>query len=119
MDAAPEKISYFKRNLLQFANNLLSKLSQKVENLESDFSNGVNFILLIGQVSGFFVPLHHYHQNPQNSEEKLENVNLALELAEESGFQSRNLPTEIVQGNWKPIMRLLFHLYKMHYSNST
>ena len=53
-DSSPEKINPVKRNLLKFCNDILNKLNVKVNDLEKDFSNGVNLILLIGLVQGFF-----------------------------------------------------------------
>lgn len=112
VDTAPEKIHHVKRNLLQFANSLLCKVSIQVENLDTDFCNGINFILLIGLIQGFFVPLHEYNYKSVDTEEKkLKNVTLALELLDEMGLKIRNHPVEIVQGQIKPIMRIIYHLY--------
>ena len=61
--------------------------------------------------SGFFVPLYEYHLTPKNHAEKLHNVNLAMSFMEEIDFQNRNHSSEIVQGNSKAIMRVLYHLY--------
>lgn len=119
IDGAPEKLHHVKRNLLQFANSLLCKLSIQVENLQQDFANGINFILLIGLIEGFFVPLHEYHyQDADTDEKKLHNVSLALDLLEEMGLKVRNHPVEIVQGEMKPIMRILYYLYISHNSKA-
>ena len=54
LDKAPENVNYIKRNLLQFCNSLLKNFGIKVENLDDDFSNGINLIILIGVVEGKF-----------------------------------------------------------------
>lgn len=38
--------------------NLSGKLGRSVDNLEKDFCDGVNFILLIGQLEGEASPFH-------------------------------------------------------------
>ena len=57
------------------------------------------------------MPLYEYHQAPKDSEEKLKNVDLALSLMEEIDFKSRHHSSEIVQGNSRAIMSVLYHLY--------
>ena len=71
------------------------------------------------KISGFFVPLYEYHQTPKNHEEKLQNVNLALSFMEEIDFKSRNRSSEIVQGNSRAIMRVLYHLFAKHNKTDT
>ena len=63
---------------------------------------------------GFFVPLHEYHQKPSAYEEKLQNVDLAMNFMEEIDFKSRHHSSEIVQGNSRAIMRVLYHLFLKH-----
>lgn len=52
IDHSPEKINFVKRNLLKFCNTALGKLDILIEDLNTDFANGVNLILLIGLVEG-------------------------------------------------------------------
>ena len=115
-DSSPEKIDPVKRNLLKFCNDILNKLNVKVNDLEKDFSNGVNLILLIGLVQGFFVPLYEYFQQPTSFEEKLHNVNLALDFIDELDVKRRNQPSEIVRGDLKATMRIIYILF-VKYSN--
>ena len=115
-DSSPEKINPVKRNLLKFCNDILNKLNVKVNDLEKDFSSGVNLILLIGLVQGFFVPLYEYFQRPTSFEEKLHNVNLALDFIDELDVKRRNQPSEIVRGDLKATMRIIYILF-VKYSN--
>ena len=113
-ETSPEKINPVKRNLLKFCNKLLNKLDIKVEDLSKDFSNGVNLILLIGLVQGFFVPLYEYFSTPQTFEEKLHNVNLALHFMDELDVKRRNQPSEIIRGDLKATMRIIYILFVKH-----
>ena len=110
-DSSPEKINPVKKNLLKFCNDILSKINVKVNDLETDFCNGVNLILLIGMVQGFFVPLYEYFPNPTTFEEKLHNVHLALEFIDELDVKRRNQPSEIIRGDLKATMRIVYILF--------
>ena len=62
-------------------------------------------------IVGFYVPLYEYNQNPETYEEKMENVELAMSLMSEMDFQSRNHNSDVIQGNLRAVMRIIFHLY--------
>lgn len=56
---------------MQFVNQHLDKLGLSAEDMESSFSDGCFLIMLIGQLDGFFVPLHSYYMPGTCSGQKL------------------------------------------------
>ena len=63
------------------------------------------------QFSGFFVPLYEYFQSPKNYDEKLHNVNLAYEFLDDFNIPRKNQPTEIVSGDLRAILRIVYCLF--------
>ena len=61
LDRAPEKFNKLKSTLMMFVNQHLDKLGLVAEDMENAFSDGCYLIMLIGQLDGYFVPLHSYH----------------------------------------------------------
>lgn len=61
LDYAPEKFNKLKTTLMVFVNQHLDKLGLTAEDMETAFSDGCYLIMLIGQLDGYFVPLHSYH----------------------------------------------------------
>ena len=101
-----------RKPLQGFVNKHLNKLDLQIEELDKQFSDGVNFILLIGLLEGYFVPLHLYSMTPQSEEEKVNNVKLGMELIQDAGLQKpRVKPAEIVNGDLKSTLRVLYTLF--------
>ena len=46
---------------MEFVNRHLDKLGLSADDMESSFSDGCYLIMLVGQLDGFFVPLHSYY----------------------------------------------------------
>ena len=111
IDNTPEKIHYVKQSLLQFSNSHLSKIRRSVKDIKADFSDGVNLILLVGLLKGFFVPLYEYFPRPGKYEEKIHNVNLAFRFLDELEVPRRNQPSDVVRGDLKAIMRIIYALF--------
>ncbi|KAF8569974.1 hypothetical protein P879_02571 [Paragonimus westermani] len=114
--AVPEKLAAFQQTLLDFANHHLAKLNLSVSSLETDMNDGVYFILLIGLLDGFFVPLHTYHLTPANDAQRLTNLQLALRLAEEVNGVSlgSKQADDMLRHDLKVTLRLLYSLYTKH-----
>lgn len=119
IDETPEKINFVKRNLTKFCNSLLlAKMGIKIDDLCKDFADGSNLIILIGLVQGFFVPLFEYFQAPKSEDEKLHNVNLAFEFLDEMGITRRNQPADIVRGDLRATMRIIYCLFIKYYEGT-
>ena len=110
-----------------FANKHLYKLGIQVQDLAKQFQDGSAFLLLIGKLGNFFIPLQRYYLSPSSAEEKLHNVLLAIRLLSSMGLsatkwnaqgtpfvggQNRTPHTyvAVIQGDSKVIMRILFDM---------
>ena len=75
--------------------------------------DGVYFILLLGLLGDFFVPLHAYHITPSSDAERLANLQLAFQLAQEAeGINlGMNHSDDLLRHDLKTTLRLLYTLY--------
>eukprot|EP00794_Sanderia_malayensis_P008633 gene8633-9565_t len=111
-DHAPEKLSVVKKSLQGFVNKHLGKLNLEVTNLDKQFHDGVYFILLVGLLEGYFVPLHMFHLTPKGFEQKVHNVDFALELVQDAGLGKPKAKAEdIVTQDLKSTLRVLYALF--------
>jgi len=111
-DHAPEKLNVVKKSLQGFVNKHLGKLNLEVTNLDKQFHDGVYFILLIGLLEGYFVPLHLYHLTPKGTEHKIHNVDFALELVQDAGLgKPKAKAKDIVTHDLKSTLRVLYALF--------
>lgn len=62
------------------------KINLEVNQLETQFSDGVYLCLLMGLLEGFFIPLYDFHLTPQDHDQKVHNVAFAFELMQECGL---------------------------------
>jgi len=85
-DHAPDKLSIVKRSLIEFANRHLEKVNLVVTDLDTQFSDGVFLVLLMGLLEGYFVPLHCFTLTPDSFEEKVHNLQFAFELMQDAGL---------------------------------
>ncbi|XP_032804831.2 alpha-parvin-like [Petromyzon marinus] len=116
---SPEKVPQVEQMLLAFANGHLAGLHLDITDLVTQFADGVMLVLLLGQLSGYFVPLHSYYLSPESREQKVHNVKLALELMEDDGNpMSPVQPEEIVDVDAKAAMKILYILYNKHKASS-
>jgi len=113
LDYSPEKFNTLKTTLMQFVNQHLDKLGLSAEDMESSFSDGCFLIMLIGQLDGFFVPLHSYYMPADTDDKRLKNVDLALELVREAGCKKPKVRSnDIVQRDIKATLRLIYAIYE-------
>lgn len=61
-------MNFFLQSLITFVNKHLNKLNFEVNNLNTDFKDGVYLCLLMGLLGGFFVPLYDFHLTPKSVE---------------------------------------------------
>ncbi|KAM3674516.1 gamma-parvin isoform 2-T2 [Ammospiza maritima maritima] len=111
----PDKLDAVKKALLEFVDQHVGKLGLNVKDIETKFSDGVVLLLLIGQLEGYFLNLRNFFLTPASPMEMLHNVNLALELLAEGGLLNFPVNSEdIVNGDTKAIMRVLYCLYSKY-----
>eukprot|EP00079_Xenopus_tropicalis_P031710 XP_017945481.1 PREDICTED: gamma-parvin [Xenopus tropicalis] len=114
-EQSPEKVEDVKKAIVNFVNKHLANLSLTVTDPESQFADGVILLLLIGQLEGYFMNLGSFFLTPSTQEDKVHNVSLALELLLEGGIiQNPMDPADIVNGDLKATLRLLYSLFLRH-----
>lgn len=74
------------QSLITFVNKHLNKVSLEVNDLDTQFHDGVYLVLLMGLLEGFFVPLYDFHIHPQDFDQKVHNVHFAFELMQDVGL---------------------------------
>lgn len=112
---APEKVNAVKEAIVKFVNQELDRLGLSVQNLDTQFADGVILLLLIGQLEGFFLHLKEFYLTPSSPAEMLHNVTLALELLKEGGLLSYPVnPEDIVNKDAKSTLRVLYSLFRKH-----
>ncbi|XP_030336297.1 gamma-parvin isoform X2 [Strigops habroptila] len=117
---APDKLDAVKKVLLQFVNQHVGKLGLNVKDISSQFADGVILLLLIGQLEGYFLNLRHFFLTPDSTVEMLHNVNVALDLLADGGLLNFSVNSEdIVNGDMKTTMRILYCLYSKYKSKET
>uniref|UniRef100_A0A452SJX6 Gamma-parvin n=1 Tax=Ursus americanus TaxID=9643 RepID=A0A452SJX6_URSAM len=112
---APEKVNTVKEAIVNFVNQRLDRLGLSVENLDTQFADGVFLLLLIGQLEGFFLHLKEFYITPASPAEMLHNVTLALELLKDEGLLDYPInPEDIVNKDSKSTLRVLYSLFRKH-----
>ncbi|XP_071407625.1 gamma-parvin isoform X2 [Pithys albifrons albifrons] len=112
---APDKLDAVKKVLLQFVNQHVGKLGLNVKDMESQFSDGVILLILIGQLEGYFLNLRNFFLTPGSPTEMLHNVNLALDLLAEGGLLNFSVNSEdVVNRDVKTTMKILYCLYSKY-----
>ncbi|XP_036722315.1 gamma-parvin isoform X1 [Balaenoptera musculus] len=112
---APEKVNAVKEAIVNFVNQKLDRLGLSVQNLDTQFADGVILLLLIGQLEGFFLHLKEFYLTPKSPAEMLHNVTLALELLKDEGLLNHPVsPEDIVNKDAKSTLRVLYSLFRKH-----
>uniref|UniRef100_A0A1I8F367 Calponin-homology (CH) domain-containing protein n=1 Tax=Macrostomum lignano TaxID=282301 RepID=A0A1I8F367_9PLAT len=100
------------RHLMLFINSNLACLNIEVTDLARDLADGVNLIILLGLLEGYFAALHFLHQR----EQRVANVSLLFDLMEDAGIlRPTTRPEELVAGDLKAALRVglpIFSKYK-------
>lgn len=114
---APDKLHVVKSSLVTFVNKHLNKLNFEVNELDSQFHDGVYLIVLLGLLEGFYVPLYDYHVTPHDFEQKVHNVSFFFQLMLDIGLpKSKARPEDVVNKDLKSTLRVLYNLF-MKYRN--
>ncbi|XP_022452482.1 gamma-parvin isoform X3 [Delphinapterus leucas] len=112
---APEKVNAVKEAIVNFVNQKLDRLGLSVQNLDTQFADGVILLLLIGQLEGFFLHLKEFYLTPKSPAEMLHNVTLALELLKDEDLLNHPVsPEDIVNKDTKSTLRVLYGLFRKH-----
>lgn len=84
--------NFLSQSLITFVNKHLNKLNFEVNNLNTDFKDGVYLCLLMGLLGGFFVPLYEFHLTPQNIEHmvRLNDILFSKLSSRKTFFQKKN-----------------------------
>ena len=100
----------------RWTNEHLRQAGTSINDLETDFSNGLKLIALLEVLSGKKMPRHN--KKPTFRSQKLENVSIALNFLETEGVTLVNIDsTDITDCKLKLIMGLIWTLI-LHYSIS-
>jgi len=110
--SAPDKIDDVKSSLLNFVNGHFHKLNVEVQDIETEFRDGVYLIYLMGLLENYYVPTYAFHLPACDFNVRLENVNFVYELMEDAGIpRSTSVPEDIVLGDLKATMRVLYAMF--------
>ena len=111
-DHAPEKLQVVKQSLIGFVNKHLNKINLEINDLETQFHDGVHLVLLMGLLEGYFVPLHDFHLTPETNEQKVHNVAFSFELMQDAGLpKPKARPEDVVNHDLKSTLRVLYNLF--------
>ncbi|XP_064372883.1 gamma-parvin isoform X4 [Dromaius novaehollandiae] len=112
-----------KENLEDQSNDAFDELfSRAPDRLDAvkQFADGVILLLLIGQLEGYFLNLRDFFLTPANTTEMLHNVNLAVDLLTDGGLLNFSVNSEdIVKGDMKTTLRILYCLYSKYKTKET
>ncbi|KAM8752220.1 gamma-parvin isoform 1-T2 [Acanthopagrus schlegelii] len=112
------KVNTVKQAIVHFVNQNMATLGLQVADVDKQFADGVILLLLIGQLEGFFIPLHDFNLTPVSPSEMLHNVTLALDLLNDTGLQVSSVdPQDIVSQDVAATLKVLYALFKKHKVN--
>ncbi|XP_040322734.1 gamma-parvin-like isoform X1 [Herpailurus yagouaroundi] len=77
---APEKVNAVKEAIVNFVNQKLDRLGLSVQNLDTQFADGVLLLLLIGQLEGFFLHLKEFYLTPTSPAEMVSSPEASLRV---------------------------------------
>ncbi|OQV23312.1 Filamin-B [Hypsibius exemplaris] len=97
------------KTFTNWVNEQLKSVGKRVENLQTDFQDGLNLIALIEVLQGRRIG--KAFQNPVNQHQMLENVQLALNAIMDDNIKLVNIGNQdLVEGNLKLILGLVWTL---------
>ena len=115
-DAEWKRIQENRTTFTRWVNEHLRQAGTSINDLETDFSNGLKLIALLEVLSGKKMPKHN--KKPTFRSQELENVSIALKFLETEGVHLVNIDsTDITDCKLKLIMGLIWTLI-LHYSIS-
>lgn len=119
-DHAPDKLNVVKKTLVTFVNKQLVKVNLEVNDLDSQFHDGVYLVMLMGLLEGYFVPLFNFHLTPTTFEQKVHNISFAFELMQDAGLQKpKARPEDVVNLDLKSTLRVLYNIFTKYKASSS
>lgn len=116
-EEAPQKLEAVKKSLCQFCTKVLQELDIIITDLETQFQNGVNLVLMMGLLEGYYMPTYMFHYSPVTFDEKLDNVQLSFQLMEEAGLAPMKAKADdVVHKDLKSTLRVLYTLFTRYKS---
>uniref|UniRef100_W5NE54 Gamma-parvin n=1 Tax=Lepisosteus oculatus TaxID=7918 RepID=W5NE54_LEPOC len=113
----PQKVNTVKQAILHFVNKNMARMGLQVSDIDTQFSDGVILLLLIGQLEDYFVHLSEFYLTPSTNEEMVHNVTLALDLLSDRELQLYNVAPEaidIVSQDLTATLTVLYALFKKY-----
>jgi len=99
-----------KKTFTRWSNNFLLHRKMKINDLETDLSNGLNLINLLEVISSKEIG-GKYNKQPKIRPQLLENTSLALKFIQKEGIKLVGIgPEDITDGNLKLILGLIWTL---------
>ncbi|KAI6657961.1 hypothetical protein LOD99_15678 [Oopsacas minuta] len=115
-----DRIDVVRKSLTFFVNKKLNIMNIEITNVETEFQSGIYLIYLMCILEGYFIPFGLYHETPLNFDQKLENMYFAFKLIEEAGISlKRTKADEVVHGDVKSVMRVLYSIFTKYGKSST
>jgi uncharacterized protein Yka (UPF0111/DUF47 family) len=118
---SPEKLKEVCELMVEFVNNNLAEIGQKIHTLH-ELADGSKLLLLIGIVGRFFIPFNRYHINPASEEQKDKNITLAMKLLDKQlhvdisrlSKQGKHSLQDLLAGEIKSISRAIFLMQQIN-----
>jgi parvin len=116
-EQAPDKLETVKKTLCQFCTRVLQDMDIVITDIDTQFHNGVNLVLMMGLLEGYYVPLYKFHYSPVGHDEKVDNVKLALKLMQEAGCPPVAVKAEnVVLKDLKNTFRVIYTIFTKYKS---
>jgi parvin len=105
------------QTLCQFCTRVLQDMDIVITDIDTQFHNGVNLVLMMGLLEGYYVPLYKFHYSPVGHDEKVDNVKLALKLMQEAGCPPVAVKAEnVVLKDLKNTFRVIYTIFTKYKS---
>ncbi|XP_065909499.1 beta-parvin-like [Dysidea avara] len=119
-DQAPQKLETVKQSLCVFVNKHLQHVGIEIKDFETQFYDGVVLIILMGLLDNYFIPLSEYYSSPVGFDQQIHNMRLAFQLMDEANIKpAKAKPEDVVHGDLKSTMRVLYSLFNKYKSTVT
>ena len=66
------------QSLCQFCSKVLEELEIVINDLETQFQSGVNMVLMMGLLEGYYIPHYLWHYSPKNFEERVRQLGMCV-----------------------------------------
>ncbi|KAM6437810.1 gamma-parvin [Liasis olivaceus] len=115
LNYAPRKLDAVKEVFLKFVNKHVGRLGLNVEDVDSQFADGVILLLLIGELQGYFLNLGNFFLNPSSTSEMIHNVSLAIDLLMDGDLLEVPInPEDVVNQDVKSTLLILYCLFSKY-----